>query len=742
MSFSRVCLNMKPRSGLAARSMAPDCEILLPMYGCSAFLLMSWITGFITKNVSRSERPTSTCVGGTCCVPSAGRTNASTMTRRVNDVNSTSIVGASVTTVSSSRICSESATSAGLVAGLTPMFTRGIGIVGLLGPVTPCANAGAANTARAITDASAAKTIRRRRFTLFSESLQQAEHRVALLPERLPLRLDVGIDGVARDVGDVGHSGGSSAYQVVSVAHLHDVNGRVLREEGRLDDGHEPLARGGHDAAAVERADLVGQADEQQGDDRERPDDIEDYAGRQCSDPIDDGVELADLHGELVVHDDHLTARDEDVVDVQIDGLGRQLVELEHAPPRHRDDLAQRELRLAEHRRDLQRHVVDYVLRRAGSRRGAHRRGLHRRYRDGASCLDAPLGRHRACVKNGRRLRRGDRGVGREPVLRQHVEVEGERRREAAAEVERRGERRERRRGKRGRLSGDGRLDVRGRVVRVGRERLAHGAGDLGDRLGDDRELHRVEVAAVARVAEHQLHDAAEIALAIAGDERDVGGRDAGDGGDDVGIDADRRIARGARGRTRRDRAARQRSEHGGGRGEHSIGQCLQRVGHPYSSSSTIWLTRTASFSRLTPGKTLNFSRSFTVAESGSVTDLSNMTRSPGCSAIRSRSDTTVLPSSTRTSTGARSTLRASIAISCSVIPRPAVTLGDHWKSDSWVPTCCSTWYGRQKFITPDMSPTLSSHVTNATIWSSGMMRGMNCGFESSASILSESVSR
>src|ERR1700738_1633845 len=163
---------------------------------------MSWMTGFITKNVSSSESPTSTCVGGTCCVPSAVG---------VNDVSSTSIVGASVTTVSSSRICSDSATSAGLVAGLTPMFTRGIGIVGLLGPGTPCANAGAANTARANTEASAARTIRRRRFTLFAESLQQAEHRVALLPERLPLRLDVGIDDVAGDVGDGGHSGGPSA---------------------------------------------------------------------------------------------------------------------------------------------------------------------------------------------------------------------------------------------------------------------------------------------------------------------------------------------------------------------------------------------------------------------------------------------------------------------------------------------------------------------------------------------------
>jgi hypothetical protein len=111
--------------------------------------------------------------------------------------------------------------------------------------------------------------------------LQQAEHRVALLPERLPLRLDVGIDDVAGDVGDVGHPGGSSAYQVVSVAHLHHVNGGILRKRGRLDDGDEPLAGRGDEAAAAEGPDSIGQPDQQQGDDRERPDDLKDEAGAQ-----------------------------------------------------------------------------------------------------------------------------------------------------------------------------------------------------------------------------------------------------------------------------------------------------------------------------------------------------------------------------------------------------------------------------------------------------------------------------
>ena len=191
---------------------------------------MSWITGFITKNVSSSESPTSTCVGGTCCVPSAVRTNESTITMRVNEVSSTSIVGASLTTVSSSRICSESATSDGLVAGLTPMLTRGIGIVGLAGPDALRERGHGEDD-----DGEQRRPARRGRSgdvgsRLLSESLQEAEHRIALLAERLPLRLDVGFDDVTRDVGDVCNPGGSSAYQIVSVADLHDVKGHVLRQ--------------------------------------------------------------------------------------------------------------------------------------------------------------------------------------------------------------------------------------------------------------------------------------------------------------------------------------------------------------------------------------------------------------------------------------------------------------------------------------------------------------------------------
>jgi hypothetical protein len=56
---------------------------------------------------------------------------------------STISVGASVKTVSSSRICSENATSEGFVAGVTPTLICGIGIVGDVGPGIVWANAGA-----------------------------------------------------------------------------------------------------------------------------------------------------------------------------------------------------------------------------------------------------------------------------------------------------------------------------------------------------------------------------------------------------------------------------------------------------------------------------------------------------------------------------------------------------------------------------------------------------------------------
>ena len=100
------------------------------------------------------------CVGGTDCVPIAVRTNDNTTMMRVNDVMRTRIVGASVRTVSSSRICSDIATCCGFVAGVTPMLTCGIGTTGLVGPGMVCAIAGSAQNARVIATGSASAAMR------------------------------------------------------------------------------------------------------------------------------------------------------------------------------------------------------------------------------------------------------------------------------------------------------------------------------------------------------------------------------------------------------------------------------------------------------------------------------------------------------------------------------------------------------------------------------------------------------
>src|SRR3989304_554616 len=61
-------------------------------------------TGAIEKNVRKSAIPMSTGLGGVCCIPSACRMKASTITIRVKEVIITRIEGASVSTVSSARI--------------------------------------------------------------------------------------------------------------------------------------------------------------------------------------------------------------------------------------------------------------------------------------------------------------------------------------------------------------------------------------------------------------------------------------------------------------------------------------------------------------------------------------------------------------------------------------------------------------------------------------------------------------
>jgi hypothetical protein len=102
--------------------------------------------------------------------------------------------------------------------------------------------------------------------------LQHAEHGVALLPERLPLRLDVRLDHLGRHVRDVGDAGRSAADEIVALGDLDDVDRAVLVERRRLDDADEAALRGDDDAAAVEQANAVRQADQEQGDERERPD--------------------------------------------------------------------------------------------------------------------------------------------------------------------------------------------------------------------------------------------------------------------------------------------------------------------------------------------------------------------------------------------------------------------------------------------------------------------------------------
>ena len=114
----------------------------------------------------------------------------------------------------------------------------------------------------------------------------------------------------------------------------------------------------------------------------------------------------------------------------------------------------------------------------------------------------------------------------------------------------------------------------------LGGQRLAHRARDLRDRLGDDRELHRVELAAVAGRAEHQLDDVREVALAVAGDEREVGRRDARDGGDDLRVDANRALALRALRIAGGDGAPGERTQDARRRGEHRVGHGSQAVGH------------------------------------------------------------------------------------------------------------------------------------------------------------------
>src|SRR5579875_693782 len=248
MSFSRVCLNMNARNGWAARSRATDWLILFARYGCSAFLLISTPTGRITKNVRSRAKPTRTCVGGTLWVPIAVRTNDSTTTIRVNDVTRTSSVGASASTVSSSKICSDIATCCGLVAGVMPMLICGMGTTGLVGPGTV---GGAAPSA---------------------PFFEQRGQSCRLHPDRRTLRLDERLDvfrGKLRDQRDGARSG---AYQEIPPADPHDVNRTVLGQKGRLDDADEPALSQRQHSPLRKKPDRPEEAVQEQRNERERTD--------------------------------------------------------------------------------------------------------------------------------------------------------------------------------------------------------------------------------------------------------------------------------------------------------------------------------------------------------------------------------------------------------------------------------------------------------------------------------------
>ena len=95
------------------------------MYGCSASSFTLFQVGAMTKNVRNRASPTSTCGGGTCCVPSAWRRKWSTTMIRVNAVVRIRIAGASERIVIRKRICSVTETSSGFVA--LPTSTESFG---------------------------------------------------------------------------------------------------------------------------------------------------------------------------------------------------------------------------------------------------------------------------------------------------------------------------------------------------------------------------------------------------------------------------------------------------------------------------------------------------------------------------------------------------------------------------------------------------------------------------------------
>ena len=71
MSCRRVCLSMNARNGFEPTSSIVAWSILPSIHGVIAVRFTSFSVGAITKPVSSSARPATSCVGGALCVPSA-----------------------------------------------------------------------------------------------------------------------------------------------------------------------------------------------------------------------------------------------------------------------------------------------------------------------------------------------------------------------------------------------------------------------------------------------------------------------------------------------------------------------------------------------------------------------------------------------------------------------------------------------------------------------------------------------
>ena len=216
-----------------------------------------------------------------------------------------------------------------------------------------------------------------------------------------------------------------------------------------------------------------------------------------------------------------------------------------------------------------------------------------------------------------------------------------------------------------------------------------HRDRNLRDGLRGDRELHRAHLANVVGAAEHDAHDCA--ACRRSGSARRSCAPS--DGTSPASPARRRRCESTPRGRCASFRSTARRlldqpAEHRAGRSQHRHRQAVPYRAFAISSSLARDRVRPAPSSDPcsfpgTPG--ISPCRS-PCANSGSLVSLSKTTTSPSCSATRSRSETIVRPSSTSISTPARSTLRVSCRMSSSVMPRPATTVGDHWKSVSCWP--------------------------------------------------------